>query len=429
MQIGEFAKICETKISVLRHYDKEGLLIPDFTDPFTGYRYYRKEQIGEFRQIAALKKAGFSLKEIRGILPEIGDSEKILSHIRRKKTELRETLQSLREAEQMLVGGEIMIQVEINEETQKMITMPIHPEEFHVACEKLAEEVAKGEYQRVSWYQTLGEAREDSIRVAISVVKLQPEVKQIWENTDIPFENDESIVGKWEVLGDFATKEEFEYGMPAEDYSYGNRKKEIYFLPEGEQYWIYGWTKGFLKVNCGDGASLNAYEVEERADGRYMFVQNKSYYYRRGGQPTVLVLKQLDNKAYTSREIAREDDIDMPFVEDAKVLGKWKSIAFIRNKEEFDSDCRQDEKDLYFKSIEFFPQGECTSVYEDGEISGAKEQVWTKGYVLRKWHSAACAYEIREIEGKTYMMMEWKSGDYRWGGFDSNFYVFEKVEG
>ncbi|MBQ6819383.1 MAG: MerR family DNA-binding transcriptional regulator, partial [Clostridia bacterium] len=25
MQIGEFARICNTKISVLRHYDKEGL--------------------------------------------------------------------------------------------------------------------------------------------------------------------------------------------------------------------------------------------------------------------------------------------------------------------------------------------------------------------------------------------------------------------
>ena len=29
MQIGAFAKLCETKISVLRHYDREGLLVPD----------------------------------------------------------------------------------------------------------------------------------------------------------------------------------------------------------------------------------------------------------------------------------------------------------------------------------------------------------------------------------------------------------------
>ncbi|MDR0949886.1 MAG: MerR family transcriptional regulator, partial [Lachnospiraceae bacterium] len=55
MQIGEFAKICETKISVLRHYDKEGLLTPDFIDRFTGYRYYRADQIITFKKIAALK--------------------------------------------------------------------------------------------------------------------------------------------------------------------------------------------------------------------------------------------------------------------------------------------------------------------------------------------------------------------------------------
>ena len=48
MQIGEFAMLCGTKISVLRHYDKEGLLSPDHVDRFTGYRYYAKEQISVF---------------------------------------------------------------------------------------------------------------------------------------------------------------------------------------------------------------------------------------------------------------------------------------------------------------------------------------------------------------------------------------------
>ena len=57
MQIGEFAKICDTRISVLRHYDKEGLLVPDYVDHFTGYRYYSEEQKQLFVRITALKKA------------------------------------------------------------------------------------------------------------------------------------------------------------------------------------------------------------------------------------------------------------------------------------------------------------------------------------------------------------------------------------
>ena len=45
MKIGEFAKMCGTKISVLRHYDREKLLEPQYTDKFSGYRYYSSEQI------------------------------------------------------------------------------------------------------------------------------------------------------------------------------------------------------------------------------------------------------------------------------------------------------------------------------------------------------------------------------------------------
>lgn len=68
MKIGEFARMCGTKISVLRHYDREGLLEPQYTDQFSGYRYYSSEQILIFYRINALKKAGFSLQEIKEII-------------------------------------------------------------------------------------------------------------------------------------------------------------------------------------------------------------------------------------------------------------------------------------------------------------------------------------------------------------------------
>ena len=68
MKIGEFEKLCGTKISVLRHYDREKLLEPEYTDKFSGYRYYSSEQLLVFYKIDALKKAGFSLQEIREII-------------------------------------------------------------------------------------------------------------------------------------------------------------------------------------------------------------------------------------------------------------------------------------------------------------------------------------------------------------------------
>ena len=39
-QIGEVARLFHLSISLLRHYDKTGLVTPEYTDPDTGYRYY-----------------------------------------------------------------------------------------------------------------------------------------------------------------------------------------------------------------------------------------------------------------------------------------------------------------------------------------------------------------------------------------------------
>ena len=43
---------------------------------------------------------------------------------------------------------------------------------------------------------------------------------------------------------------------------------------------------------------------------------------------------------------------------------------------------------------------------------------------LRKYNASACEYEIRTVDGMDYLLIEWKSGDYRWGGFDTNYYIF-----
>lgn len=92
MRIGEFAKICGTKISVLRHYDNEGLFTPDYTDRFTGYRYYSAEQIIIFKKITALKKAGFSLNEIKSVLLKSDNTQIILDCISEKNQGSRNCL-------------------------------------------------------------------------------------------------------------------------------------------------------------------------------------------------------------------------------------------------------------------------------------------------------------------------------------------------
>jgi hypothetical protein len=49
---------------------------------------------------------------------------------------------------------------------------------------------------------------------------------------------------------------------------------------------------------------------------------------------------------------------------------------------------------------------------------------FTKGFLLRK--DLACAYEIQNIYGKDYLFMEWKNGDYIYGGRKPQYYVFAR---
>lgn len=353
MQIGEFAKLCGTRISVLRHYDKCGLLTPVHTDNLTGYRYYAPGQAKTFQQITSLKDAGFSLSEIRAVLN--GKDPACLFDA--KRDELTEMLQNLDKAQKLMAGGT-----------------------------KVEERVI------------------------------------ITENIDLPFVNDEAVIGKWRILGVYAEKEDFYLGKPAGEYEI----KEFYFLPEGEHYWCYSWTKGKILVDEGDGSTYaEPYRLEETDGRQILFVEHKSYEYRLTGKTDWVVMEKVDAKRYTPQEIARRNHIDLPFVSDEKIIGKWTAHGFCLTKEQFTTE-KEPLEDLYWKNVEFLPDGHCISDYADWHIEGDELQTWTKGYLLRKWNSCACAYELKTVDGIDYLIIEWKSGDYRWGGFDTNYYVFTR---
>ena len=422
MQIGEFARICETKISVLRHYDKEGLLVPDYVDAFTGYRYYSKEQITVFNRITALKKAGFSLPEIRDILKYGKSSEELIILFEKKKTMLDETISNLEEARQMILGTSLNDSVRFID-TGDGFTAVIHvsnAENYDEMCKSIEKDLYSQGYQRTSAYVFDPESPEISCRA----VKLTANEIELNENIDLPFENDTSIVGKWEIIGEFAVKEDFYSGKFEKDAEL-TAKNIIYFLPDGARYWLYGWTKNKLLFKTGDSSSVNDFTTEHMGSGNYMFVNFKSYYYRHGGKPTVLVLRQLDNKAYSANELARKDDMNKSFIPDDRILGKWKAFDYCHHKHDFEPE-KARKSDLFFSAVEFLSNGELISCYDFGKsiIKGKDMQEWTKGFVLRKWNSTACAYEICAINGTEYLFIEWKSGDYIYGGLDPSYYVF-----
>lgn len=59
LKIGEFSKLTQVSVRMLRHYDEIGLLKPAEIDCFTDYRYYKEEQLPAMCRIKALKDMGF----------------------------------------------------------------------------------------------------------------------------------------------------------------------------------------------------------------------------------------------------------------------------------------------------------------------------------------------------------------------------------
>jgi DNA-binding transcriptional MerR regulator len=76
LSIGRFGRLAGLSIGALRHYDELDLLRPAWTDPATGYRYYRPEQLPDARLIARLRDLEMPLEDIRLVLAVDDPSER-----------------------------------------------------------------------------------------------------------------------------------------------------------------------------------------------------------------------------------------------------------------------------------------------------------------------------------------------------------------
>lgn len=92
-RIGEFSKLTQVTIRMLRYYDKMGLLKPAQIDPWTGYRMYSVDQIPILNKIIYLRDSGFSVSEIAEALDSPKDSQ-IIDQLSHKQREIQERIRS-----------------------------------------------------------------------------------------------------------------------------------------------------------------------------------------------------------------------------------------------------------------------------------------------------------------------------------------------
>ncbi|MFW2491613.1 M56 family metallopeptidase [Clostridium chromiireducens] len=111
------------------------------------------------------------------------------------------------------------------------------------------------------------------------------------------------------------------------------------------------------------------------------------------------------------------DKIDYNFVNDPNIIGKWQSVDFVDNIEDFDTKSKRFKGDLFVKELNFT---------EDGKVPKTVFN-WTKNHILNAADKTDSSYEIKELDGATYMFFQWKSGDYTIRGMKPCYYVLKKV--
>ena len=91
-RIGEFSRLTQVSIRMLRYYDETGLLKPAETDKFTNYRLYSTEQIPVLNKIIFLRDLGFEVSEISSALKSWND-EAINALLEQKELSILDTIQ------------------------------------------------------------------------------------------------------------------------------------------------------------------------------------------------------------------------------------------------------------------------------------------------------------------------------------------------
>ncbi|MDL2300405.1 MerR family transcriptional regulator [Clostridiaceae bacterium OttesenSCG-928-D20] len=92
-KIGEFSKLTQVSIRMLRYYDELGLLIPAKTDKFTNHRFYQADQIPLLNKIIFLRDLGFNVSEIATTLNN-WDNEYVSNKLKNKQLEIKLAIKS-----------------------------------------------------------------------------------------------------------------------------------------------------------------------------------------------------------------------------------------------------------------------------------------------------------------------------------------------
>jgi hypothetical protein len=123
------------------------------------------------------------------------------------------------------------------------------------------------------------------------------------------------------------------------------------------------------------------------------------------------------------------ESIDYKFVLDQDLIGQWEQIDFVANPNDFDGKDISRKDYVWPVTHNFYNDGKMISTSVNA--NGGKEtqnHTWTKNYVLNMGaNNTVSSYQIKQINGKTFMFVQWKSGDYTIRGQKPSYFVLIKT--
>ncbi|MBE6809485.1 MAG: hypothetical protein E7521_00300 [Ruminococcaceae bacterium] len=231
----------------------------------------------------------------------------------------------------------------------------------------------------------------------------------------MPFIDDKKVIGKWEFFDLIKTRVEFK--TDTKNSVTDPIFKEIYFLPNGEKYWIFeGWTKNYLLVHYGGDEPILCYKysIEEIDNHSFMFLEING-----DNNPHIQVFKKVSNKQFKLLEIGRRENVNIPFIFDKKIVGSWVAVDFVENIDDFKG-MGPLNKNLWLQNIIFYQNGNVIRKYVDEEW----QDKWSKGVLLDLNKLIVSNYVFKTIDDIEFLFLEWKMGNYVFGGMPPSYYVF-----
>jgi bla regulator protein BlaR1 len=104
------------------------------------------------------------------------------------------------------------------------------------------------------------------------------------------------------------------------------------------------------------------------------------------------------------------------FENDSQLIGKWQSVDFVKDVNEFQVGTKIWTGDLFLKELEF---------RENGKSS--KSIVWTKDWIYTADGQSKAQYYIKTFDSEMYLFCPWLSGDVTIRGMKPAYYVLKKV--